>query len=279
MMTSEGIGRERADAQQAVRGFLEDALVALNHELRTPLAVMKGYTSTLLRYDRRLPRRERLEMLREIASACDRMAQTIEQTTQGVLQVGASASLEIEPVDLGRLAREAAAEIDARLLKDGAVPRVVAMISDDEAAPIVLGDAHHLRQVLLRLLDNAVRYSSPEAPVTIAVAREPAQRLTGHPRVVVQVRDRGRGIPPEKLSRIFDPFSHVESRLTQGSSGLGLSLAYCRRTIERHGGTIWCESIEGQGTTFSFALPLSENAVHPRPLNRDISARRPGSVS
>jgi two-component system OmpR family sensor kinase len=239
--------------RQAVQQFLEDALVALNHELRTPLAAMKGYATTLIRHDRRISREERLEMLRSIDRACDHITAVIELAAQAARLTGETVTLDRHPVDLVTLVREAVAAVEAQPLADDAPLRAI-VVTVDAGSPVVLGDAPHLRQVFRHLLDNALRFSPPGTPITIAIAGEPPQTPEDRPTVVVRVRDEGIGIAPDIAERIFEPFFRAESGLMQSYGGLGLGLTYCQRVIAQLGGAIWSEPAPDGGAIVAFRL-------------------------
>jgi signal transduction histidine kinase len=109
-------------------------------------------------------------------------------------------------------------------------------------------------QAITNLLGNAIKFSPPDA--TVWVAAESRRR-----EVLVRVKDQGRGIPPDKLETIFGRFEQVDSSDARDQGGSGLGLAICRSIIEQHGGRIWVESTLGEGSTFSFTLPLLPAAV------------------
>jgi signal transduction histidine kinase len=104
-------------------------------------------------------------------------------------------------------------------------------------------------QTLTNLLSNAIKFSSTHSMITIIV--EPQGD-----RVLFQVKDRGRGIPADKLETIFERFQQVNSSDSRSKGGTGLGLAICHSIITQHGGQIWAESVLGEGSTFSFTLPV-----------------------
>jgi signal transduction histidine kinase len=104
-------------------------------------------------------------------------------------------------------------------------------------------------QVLVNLLSNAIKFSPPQSTVTLTVQNQGTQ-------VLFQVQDRGRGIPVSKKEIIFGRFQQVDSSDTRQMGGTGLGLAICRTIVQQHGGQIWVESIEGEGNTFYFTLPI-----------------------
>jgi two-component system phosphate regulon sensor histidine kinase PhoR len=112
--------------------------------------------------------------------------------------------------------------------------------------PLVRVDAERVRQVVTNLVHNAVKFTPPEGRVTVSV-----ERLGDE--VIVSVQDTGVGIPASDLPRIFERFYKADRARSGGGSGLGLAIA--KHIVQSHGGRIWAESIEGQGSTFYFSLP------------------------
>jgi len=116
--------------------------------------------------------------------------------------------------------------------------------------PQVFVDEMRIGQVLTNLVENATKFSQKDSPITIDA------ELTDE-WVVLSVTDKGEGIPPELLDRVFDRFYQTESVATGRKTGTGLGLSICRGIIEAHGGRIWAESVVGEGSRFSFSLPIS----------------------
>jgi two-component system, OmpR family, phosphate regulon sensor histidine kinase PhoR len=132
-------------------------------------------------------------------------------------------------------------------------PRHDLVIQRNDAVTLTI-DPDRIEQVLTNLLANAIKYSQPGSQVEVQSRRERSS-------VVVSVRDRGIGIPPDKQARIFERFyrAHVGTRYEHASS-LGVGLYLSREFVERHGGRMWFESSEGIGSVFCFSLPLQEAA-------------------
>ncbi len=116
--------------------------------------------------------------------------------------------------------------------------------------PDIQCDVEMVRRVVINLLENAVKYTHSGGNITVSAAQTDDNRM-----VAVSVSDTGPGISPRDQQAIFDKFAriHGEGR----PKGLGLGLAFCRLAVEAHGGTIWVESQEGKGSTFTFTLPLA----------------------
>lgn len=268
-----------------------ELLGTVSHELRSPLATIKGYAATLVRHDRRLPRTERLDYLQAIVGASDRLEALINQLLElSQLETG-SITLHRFPEDIVLLAREALAQVERRsiarrekqFLESGSDERSLTFAlrveSEDVAMarelPLVRIDVRLIREVLDNLLDNAVKYSRAGGLVEVIlrlVTRVPDDAPSTVPSSVtgeevegaavrwldIAVRDTGAGIPPDQLGRIFERFHRVDTRLTRDVDGMGLGLAICKRIVELHNGFIWVESEPGVGSVFHVLLPISE---------------------
>jgi signal transduction histidine kinase len=262
-----------------------ELLGTVSHELRSPLASIKGYAATLLRHERRISREERHQFLLAINEASDRLEVIIERLLEISQLATGEVILQRSVVDPARLATEAIAAIEERLAAH--LPgRFTFALSLEHAdgtpatgIPLVLADRRRLREVLDNVLENAVNYS-PAGGVIKVILRPvthrqtaqgglpsvdqndaPGQHSTPMPRRMVEllVCDSGMGIPDEQLERIFDRFHRVDTRLTRETSGLGLGLAICKRIVELHNGLIWAENTSnGEGSVFHVRLPIDE---------------------
>ncbi|MCB9745976.1 MAG: HAMP domain-containing histidine kinase [Alphaproteobacteria bacterium] len=200
------------------------------HELRTPLAVMRSAAEVALRRERE-PAQYR-EALSGVLSGATRMQGLLEGL---LLLARADAGVELEPVDLALLGREA---VDER-----GDPRV--QVQSPPSAP-ARGAPELLRAVVDNLLSNALRYS--EGPVTL--------RLSPGPQTwVIEVEDQGPGIPPDQLEAVFERFHRLDEARSRAEGGAGLGLSVVRRVTELHGGAVSLRSAPGQGTTARVELP------------------------
>jgi PAS domain S-box-containing protein len=118
----------------------------------------------------------------------------------------------------------------------------------------VWADPDRIVQVLINLLSNAIKFSPPDSRVTLRCCRQ-----TDH--VLFQVQDQGRGIPADQLEKIFGKFQQVDTSDARDKGGTGLGLAICRTIVQQHEGEIWAESVLGQGSSFSFTLPLPKGTA------------------
>lgn len=232
--------RRAIDALQATSEAKDVFLTMAAHELRTPLQAARGFVH-LARIKGRNGMSGGVERaLQGLARSVDRMAKLVENLLDmSKLQRG---ELDLEPglVDLHALLFEVAEHLQP--LQEGRridvrVPREL----------LLAGDRERLDQVFTNLLSNALRYSPDGGDVTVEAREEGEQ-------VHILVRDRGLGIPPEKLRTIFERFGRAHG-ISYGGLGLGLTIA--RGIVERHGGRIWAESTgkAGEGTTFHVLLP------------------------
>lgn len=230
--------------------FLTEVLSNLSHELRTPLAAAKGYTTSLLRHDRRLTRSERIAMLHEVDKACLRLENVIEQALQTTRLLHDKVELQHHPIDLIALTKQAVASIVQNRLEAQTNCSYHFSFHADEL--LVSGDEQLMFLALVHLLDNACKFSPEGGEVRITTSRT---ELDGIASIEWSVADQGKGIAEEHLPLLFTPFYRAENQLTRGSNGLGLGLTFCERVITLHGGVLGVDSQLGHGSRFWFTLP------------------------
>jgi len=224
---------------------------AVTHELKTPVASIRLYLQTLQTRD--LDEAKRREFYRIMLEDSDRLLQTIEQ----VLRAGSSGSrlrrIARTRVDLGEIARECVELARKRFhLAPEALAYDERMSSD---RPVVLGDPEELGAAIWNLIDNAVKYSSGEIQIRVTLERIEGQRLA------VRVTDRGVGISPAELKRIFRRFYRIPAGVAMRTKGSGLGLFIVRSVARKHGGRAFAESEgAGHGSTFTLLLPLAVEA-------------------
>lgn len=215
----------------------------VSHELRTPLTAVRGALDLLQRKAAMLGESERtlLAMASRNVAHLARMVNDLLDVER--IESGA-ATMEQEWVDAAFL-MDTAREI-TQTVADAAEVTV-----DVEAASLdVWGDPDRLTQVLTNLVGNAVKFSPRGTSVTLS-----ARRFDDDTAICFTVADQGRGIPPEHLDSIFEPFEQVEAADSHDHAGSGLGLTICRAIVRQHGGTIWAESTPGEGSVFRFVLP------------------------
>jgi PAS domain S-box-containing protein len=245
LLAEERAAREQAEAATRQR---DELLALVSHDLRSPLATIRGRAQLLRRRVAARaadPEREPLlKGLEQIEAGTERMTGQIDELLDlAQLQAGRPLDLDRRPTDLVDLARQAIAEHQASTEQH--------RIQLQTAEPVVSGawDDRRLRRVLDNLLTNAIKYS-PSGGVILLKVDVAAERA------VLQVRDHGVGIPSRELPRVFERFYRASNAVGQ-ATGSGIGLAGVRQIVEQHGGTISVESEEEHGTTFIVYLPLT----------------------
>ena len=225
----------------------------LAHDMRTPLASIKGYATALLMDEVTYEPETQREFLGFIDEECDTLLTLIYDLLESsVIDDAGLLRLEPQPVRLPHLVKSVTDEIARR------TDRHRFLFDFPEHFPIVDADPDRIAQVLRNLLDNAVKYS-PEGG--LIVVRGEVRK----DEVVVSVADQGVGLTMENLNRLFDKFFRAKPPFGRRVPGSGLGLPISRAIVESHGGRIWAESQLGQGTTLFFTLPL-------KGLSRDLGA-------
>ena len=214
----------------------------IHHELRTPIAIIKGYASTLGRDDVEWERDVIREKMAIIEDESDRLTNLVEDLlTASKIQSAQVLQLSNADVDISDLAARSAARLESQ-----AGRRIE--LSFPENFPTILGDETRLRQVIDNLLTNAIKYSPDNKTITVG-GRFSRQSVT------VFVRDEGAGIPKSESDRIFDRFYRIDNTITRRTQGAGLGLYLVKAIVEAHGGEIAVKSQIGGGSTFYFTLP------------------------
>jgi PAS domain S-box-containing protein len=215
----------------------------ISHELKTPVALIKGYVGTLRREDANWDREIIKDSLAVIEEEADRLTNLIENLLDASrLQAG---GLSINPADVAL--NMLAERIAKRFQTQSSIHKII--VEFPENFPIVNGDETRLEQVLANLVSNAIKYSPDGGEIRIRGQILPEQ-------VIVCVSDQGPGVAPDDIPHIFDRFyrSSIAKRTTKGA-GLGLYLA--RAVIEAHGGRIWVDTQPGKGARICFSIPRS----------------------
>jgi K+-sensing histidine kinase KdpD len=236
-------------AQDAIQ-VRDELLSATSHELRTPLSHIKGFVTSLLQTDVDWDEETRRDFLLETDREADRLARLI-----GDL-------LDMSRIESGGLNGQERAPVSLATLVTGGLSRTNGLLAEHpvlvdipaELPPVNL-DAQQFERVLVNLLDNAAKHSTPHSGISISaevVDRE----------VQLRVEDDGPGIPPDQLEHIFEKFFRARKSEDSGIPGTGLGLAICRGIVRAQGGRIWAENRPEGGARFTVALPLTVDVRH-----------------
>jgi PAS domain S-box-containing protein len=220
----------------------DEFLSIVSHELRTPLTAIRGSLDMLSDGG-----------LSQLPDPAQRMVSIATRSSERLTRL-INDILDVERIRSGKLRMDRAPH-EARVLLDSTY-REMGPLANAAGLDLFLGntdgtvvaDADRIVQTLTNLVGNAIKFSAPGSTITLA-ARNGLEEVT------FSVSDQGRGVPPDKLLSIFNPFEQVDSSDSRDQGGTGLGLAICRGIVERHGGRIWAESELGNGTTVCFTLP------------------------
>jgi signal transduction histidine kinase len=232
-----------ADKLASTEAMRRELIGDVAHELRTPLATVKGYMEGLI--DGALPPAP--ETYQRVYAEADRL-QRLVQSLQELSRIEAGAfDLRPEPLSVGDAVEESLAHLARQYEEKG-----VSMTSRTAAdLPKALADRDRVQQVLLNLLGNALQYTPEGGSVTVSIRRQGEE-------VAIAVTDSGIGLAPESLPHVFDRFYRVDRSRARASGGSGIGLTVAKHLVESQGGHMWAESSGlGRGSTFTFTLPLA----------------------
>lgn len=235
----------------------------VSHELRTPLASIKLLVETLQSSP---PQADTQRMLQHIDDELTSMTHLVDELRELSQIESGRMVMTMRATDLGKLVEHAAQRVRQQAERRN-LHLHIEIVPD---LPPALIDSERIGQVLLNLLNNALKFTPANGTITITAR----QVSTGVPHdcsrllhefeqteldqaLLVAVADTGIGIPIQEVDRVFERFYKVDRARTRNSGGTGLGLAIAKHLVERHGGRIWVESQEGQGSTFSFLLPIA----------------------
>jgi PAS domain S-box-containing protein len=235
----------------------------ISHELRTPLVAVKGYIELLLRGFPDLERAR--EWLDTALSSTRRLEHIIEDLINISRLHSKRMTFRFRPLDIGKIITGCAKEMSPRLESKEIS---LAMNGLSQVWP-VFADQKKIQSVVINLLDNAVKFSSPGSKVAIEVTRKDDNFM------LISVSDNGIGISEEYLDKVFNRFFQVDSSPTRSYDGSGIGLALVKEIIEAHNGKVWARSDFDKGTIFSFLLPMADPALVERAQEKIQTTKTP----
>lgn len=268
----------------------------VSHELRTPLTAVRAYAETLLQY-RAITDEKRYSFVQTILEQTERLSVLVEDLLDLSKIEAGEIKLNLAPVDIVKVMEEALQSVRPAAEKK----HIEIRVSSFEGERYVFADEYRFNQVLVNLLNNAVKFTQSRGTINVSStsvedrmgselaagdkeidregetgedARTEVTTGTGAGRpgyLCITVADNGIGIPPEELGRIFDKFKQVADKTRGKPAGTGLGLSICKQLVEKMGGHIWVESKDGEGSSFHFTMPLAhssdlEGAVSSAPI-------------
>ena len=242
-LTETARARAKAQADLAIQAETErirNALLSsISHDLRTPLAVISGASSSLAEGGERLAASERAALAQSIFRESQEMSELIAKVLQMTRLESGALALERDWCSINEIAAAVVRRLKPRLADH------LMMVDLPGELPLLRVDGALIEQALANLLENAARHTPARTLVRLRAQVEGGE-------MVVSVEDFGPGLPEGDLERLFDKFRHGRR------GGVGLGLAICRAIIALHGGRIWAERLPGVGTAFRFSLPLEK---------------------
>ncbi len=227
----------------------QDFVANVSHELRTPLTTIKGYAETLL--EGGLVEDEAFQFVQVIKRHTDRLTKIVEDLLILSRIESKEFKLKLETFSLQDLVDDV---ID--FVKEAAEKKKISISRDEISSSMSIdADRNYIEQVLINLLDNAIKYTPEGGKVIVSAVEKDSKDIQ------FSVEDNGIGIPKEDLSRIFERFYRVDKGRSKELGGTGLGLSIVKHLVQAHGGRVWVESQLGKGSTFYFTLPIKSDGM------------------
>jgi signal transduction histidine kinase len=227
-----------------------DFISIVSHELRTPLTSIKAFTELIVMKPK-MPADKRNRLLSIINNETDRLTRLINDILDLTRIEAGNFSWRIERLSMDAIVRTSVSGIQSLADNKG-----IAIVTEGlhHSVPNLFGDRDRLMQVITNILSNSIKFTPPNGKITITLGHEESPQ----PRLLVAISDTGVGIPEEDHDLIFEKFRRSGDILTSNIEGTGLGLSIARQIVTYHGGKIWVKSKPGEGSTFTFALPLDK---------------------
>jgi signal transduction histidine kinase len=244
-----------------VNRMKEVFLTTVSHELKTPLTCIIAYAEFLRQDENSIEPEQRRTFSRILYDQASRLLELVNDIMDLSRLEGGAIRLNLATMSVNEVIESCIQAIETLAVRKGVrlAPRLAADL------PAIAVDASKLRQVVINLLNNAVKFTESGGTIEIGT-----QSLDGH--VVVEVADSGIGIPARDLNRIFDLFTRSDMAVNRQYEGLGLGLHLVKRLVELHGGRIWVESTPGKGSRFFFSLPIGTTLTRALPAAEETTA-------
>ncbi len=257
------------EKQQQLNEIKDQFILNVNHELRTPLTAVYGYLELLRDYNGKLDTEMQATFVDNAMHSCEELQLLTNNILDTIQVANEKTHLQLEDLYVADIVYEVITSLDPRRLQEHPVE------IDIPEHLVVHAQDQYVRQILRNLLSNAFKYAPPETPIHIQASLygKTVQRDHPSPEVCISVQDRGLGIPPEEIPRLFGQFVRLERDLSGKVRGTGLGLYVSKQLVEAMDGLIWVESngIPGEGSCFKFTLPcVTHIKVSPKQQNRLI---------
>lgn len=230
-----------------VEEIKSDFISIVSHELRTPLTAIKGFLSMTLKHDFGPLSEKQFHYLSRVYQSNQRMIDLVEDLMDATYIESGKITLNIAPVALDNVVNSVVSEVAAK----GAAGQIMINVKRRQRLPLVLADETRLHQVVLNLVDNAIKYSMPGTEIEVSFRVQDDELIT-------TVTDHGVGINKSQIDRLFTKFGRIFNPLSVQAGGTGLGLYIVKNLIESHDGRIWVSSQEGKGSKFNFSLPIAK---------------------
>lgn len=245
-----GVGSLRdVTRSKEVEQLQHDFVSIVSHELRGPLTAIKGFVKTLMLKSDQLPPETRAEFLGTINEQADRLNQLVEDLLNVSRIESRRLRMKFGDIDLEALTRKLVDQFRVKWHGREVV------IDASPTLPLVKGDPSKVDEILINLIDNAIKYSPDGGPAKVSIYET-------EDRVEIAVEDSGIGISPEDAAKLFEKFHRIATPQTRDIGGTGLGLYIVKSLVEAHGGTIHMTSAPDVGTTFTVSLPIAGPPKH-----------------
>jgi signal transduction histidine kinase len=245
------------EREHELAALKDQFIIDANHELRTPIMALYNNLEILAALGERGAPEQQARILQRALSSGDAVLRLLHNVLDTSALEGKALRLQLKAVALAPLVRAAVETFDPREIGEAGLPsseqKVRAVTMHLPSDLVVWADEGRLRQVLVNLLANALKYSAPGTPIDLTA------ELPAVGQVQFSLRDHGFGVPPRDIPKLFNRFVRLERDIAGSARGTGVGLYMCRVLVEAMGGRIWVESrgIPGDGSTFSFVLPAA----------------------